>query len=319
MGRTHGNENTFPHLAKPICFVPANAVVGTAEAVVKLFRDHGNRADRKRARLKYVVHDWGVEKFRKVLGEYIGGGLHEPRPVEVSGCDAHLGWHPQGNGKWYYGISVENGRVKDEGSMRLRTGLRMLIERLQPDIRVTPMQDILLCGFDVGTKREIEKTLAEFGIARPDQLSTLQKLSMACPALPTCGLALSESERVSPGMIDQLEAELKRLGLQDEKLTVRMTGCPNGCARPYQSDIGIVGRSGDKYTIFLGGHVLGHRLNFQFKDLVPMAEIVPMLVTLLEHFKKDRKAGEFFGDYCQRMGVEKLQELSNAKPQNSQE
>jgi sulfite reductase (ferredoxin) len=309
MGMTHGNHNTFPHVAKPICYVPADAVVGAAEAVVRLFRDHGNRADRKRARIKYLVHDWGVEKFREVLAGYIGGTLQPPRPVEVSGVESHLGWHAQGNGRWYYGISVENGRVKDEGQHRLRSGLRNLIERLQPGLRLTPMQDILLCGLEGNAKVEIERTLAEFGVLRPDQISTVQKLSLACPAIPTCGLAISESERALPGIIDQLEVELKRLGLEKEKLSVRMTGCPNGCARPYQSDIGLVGRSGDKYSLYVGGHILGHRLNFLLKDLVPLSEIVPILRPLLQIFKKERRPEESFGDYCQRQGAERLQAL----------
>jgi sulfite reductase (ferredoxin) len=311
MGMTHGNEATFPHLAKPICYVPAEEVVSAAESVVRLFRDHGNRADRKRARIKYLVHDWGVDKFREVLAGYVGGSLQEPRLVEVRGFETHMGWHPQGNGKWYYGLNVENGRVKDEGTFRLRSGLRQLIERLQPAIRLTPLQDILLCDLPSNCKREIDRTLAEFGIRRPDEVSAVQKLSMACPAIPTCGLALSESERALPGIIDELETELKRLGLEGEKLSVRMTGCPNGCARPYQSDIGIVGRSGNKYTLYVGGHVLGHRLNFLLKDLVPREEIVPLLVPLLEHFKEERRHNESFGDYCQRLGVEQLLALSD--------
>src|SRR5713226_586240 len=142
MGMTHGNENTFPMLARPICYVPVHAVVGIAEAVVKLYRDHGNRADRKRARIKYVVHDWGVEKFRQVLAGYVGGELQLPRQIEVSGYDPHHGWRPQGNGKWYYGLSIENGRVKDEGNLRLRSGLRAIIERFQPNLRITPIQDL---------------------------------------------------------------------------------------------------------------------------------------------------------------------------------
>jgi sulfite reductase (ferredoxin) len=309
MGMTHGNAATFPFLAKPICYVPARAVVGTAEAVVKLFRDHGNRADRKRARIKYLVHDWGVEKFREVLSEYVGGPLALPRAVEVRDFDPHLGWHPQGNGKWYYGISVENGRVKDEGGFRLRSALRALMRRFQPELRLTPLQDVLLCGLDPADRAEVEKVLAEHGVRRPEQLSTVQRYSMACPAIPTCGLAISESERALPGVIDQLEAELKRLGLEDEKIGVRMTGCPNGCARPYQSDIGLVGRSGDKYTVFVGGNVLGSRLNFTLRDLVPLAQVVPLLVPLLEAFRKDRQGGESFGDWCHRLGVETLQAL----------
>jgi sulfite reductase (ferredoxin) len=309
MGMTHGNTTTFPHLARPICYVPAEAVVGAAEAVVRLFRDHGNRADRKRARIKYLVHDWGVDKFRQVLAGYLGGPLQLPRPVEVNGFQTHLGWHPQGKGLWYYGLSIANGRVKDEGDMRLRSALRQLIEQLQPGIRLTPLQDILLCDLDSRAKSQIERTLADFGVRRPSQISLVQQLSMSCPAIPTCGLALSESERFLPLVIEELEAELERLGLANEKLSVRMTGCPNGCARPYQSDIGLVGRSGDKYTIYVGGHVLGHRLNFPLKDLVHKTDIVPTLVPLLEHFKNTRRAGESFGDYCHRLGRENLQAL----------
>jgi sulfite reductase (ferredoxin) len=309
MGMTHGNANTFPHMARPICYVPAKAVVGTAEAVVKLFRDHGNRADRKRARIKYLVHDWGVEKFRQILSEYIGAPLQEPRPVEVGGYEPHLGWHSQGDGKWYYGLSVENGRVKDEGPLRLRTALRTLVERHRPAIRLTPLQDILLCDLDASAKEDIEKTLAGFGVRRPDQLSTVQHYSMACPAIPTCGLAISESERALPVIIDQLEVELEHLALAEEKISVRMTGCPNGCARPYQSDIGLVGRSGDKFTVFVGGNVLGTQLNFLLRDLVPFTEIVPTLLPLLEHFKTSRRQGEGFGDFCRRLGAAALQAL----------
>ncbi len=309
MGMTHGNANTFPMLAKPICYVPARAVVGTVEAVVRLFRDHGNRADRKRARIKYVVHDWGVERFRAVLSEYIGAPLAPPKPIEVSGYDPHLGWRPQGDGRWYYGLSVENGRVKDEGTLRLRTGLRTLVQRFRPELRVTPCQDILLCNLQASDRAEVEKILAEHGILRPDQLSQIHKHSMACPATPTCGLAITEAERALPSLIDRLEVELKRLGLEDEPLAVRMTGCPNGCARPYQSDIGLVGRSGDKYTVFVGGTLLGNRLNFPLRDLVPHAQIVPLLVPLLEHFKQHRQGRESFGDFCHRLGVDKLQAL----------
>jgi sulfite reductase (ferredoxin) len=306
MGMTHGNHNTFPFLAKPICYITAAEVIPAAEAVIKLFRDHGNRADRKRARIKYLVHDWGVEKFRDVLAAYVGRTPDLPRPIDVHGYDLHLGWHPQGNGKWFYGISVENGRVKDEGSFRLRSGLRTLVERLQPELRLTPMQDVLLCNVDGNARRGIEQTLADYGVPLPESLSLVQKNSMACPAIPTCGLALSESERIMPEIIDEIEAALRGLGLDKELLSVRMTGCPNGCARPYQSDIGIVGRSGDKYTVFVGGHVHGHRLNFLLKDLVPRADLLPTLLPLFRQFKETRQAGETFGDFCHRLGAEKL-------------
>ncbi len=309
MGMTHGNANTFPHLARPVCYAPAARVVETAEAVVKLFRDHGNRADRKRARIKYLIHDWGVERFQNVLSEYLRGPVTPPRPVEATGHDLHLGWHPQGDGKWYYGVSVENGRIKDEGPLRLRTALRTIVQRFRPELRFTPGQDVLLCNLDGAALPAVEALLAQHGVARPEQLSNVRKYSLACPAIPTCGLAISESERTLPAILDELEAVLRELGLERETLSVRMTGCPNGCARPYQSDIGLVGRSGDKYTLFVGGRVRGDRLNFELKDLVARAQIVPTLRPVLVRFKEDRLSNEAFGDFCHRVGADCLRAL----------
>ncbi len=304
MGMTHGNANTFPYIAKAICYVAPEQMVAAAEGVIKLFRDHGNRADRKRARLKYVLHDWGVEKFRAVLQSYLPFPLVLPRAIAVTGFPLHLGWHAQGDGNYFFGISIENGRIKDDGDFRLRTALHTLVEKFQPNIRLTPMQDILLCDLPKSAKPLINRMLTVYGVAKPDRISLVQLHSLACPAIPTCGLALSEAERVLPSIIDQLEAELARIGLDKDKIGVRMTGCPNGCVRPYQSDIGIVGRSGDKYTLFVGGNLVGSRLNFILKDLVPMNEIVPTLLPLFADFKKNRQDGEGFGDYCQRLGME---------------
>jgi sulfite reductase (ferredoxin) len=303
MGMTHGNHNTFPHLAKFICYIDAEDAVRGAEAVVKLFRDHGNRADRKRARIKYLVHDWGVERFRSVLQEYLPG-LTLPKPVDVTGVDLHLGAHPQGDGKWWYGVSVENGRVKDDGSLRLRSGLRAIVERLRPDVRLTPMQDILFCGLLGSDLPIVESLLDEYGIPRPEAVSPSRRHSLSCPAIPTCGLAISEAERALPGILDDLEAALRELHLEGETVSVRMTGCPNGCARPYQSDVGIVGRTGDKYVVYVGGRTLGDRLAFELRDLTPRREIVPLLLPLLRRFRDERLDREGFGEYCQRIGPE---------------
>jgi sulfite reductase (ferredoxin) len=309
MGMTHGNARTFPALARPICFVPEEEYLRTAECVVKLFRDHGNRADRKRARIKYLVHDWGVDRFREVLAGYLGYTPEVPRPVEVTGFDLHHGWRPQGGGKWYYGLSVENGRVKDDGQRRLRTGLRALVERFRPELRLTPQQDVLLCGLGAGDLAGVERLLEEHGIVPPERLSLVRRYSLACPAVPTCGLAISEAERALPGILDDLEKTLGELGLQGEVISVRMTGCPNGCARPYQSDIGLVGRSGDKYVVYVGGRTLGDRLSFELRDLVPRAEIVPTLLPLLASYREQRRPGETFGDYCWRLGREATRAL----------
>jgi sulfite reductase (ferredoxin) len=289
--------------------VPAAEIVRTAEAVIRLFRDHGNRSDRKRARIKYLVHDWGVQRFRETLSGYVGKALTPPQHVEVTGFGLYHGWHPQGDGKWWYGLSVESGRIKDEGSLRLRTCLRSLIEGLRPEIRLTPMQDILLCNLQGSQLSLIEKTLADHGVRRPQEISPIRRHSLACPAIPTCGLAISESERALPGIVDSLERELQSLGLENEVLGVRMTGCPNGCVRPYQSDIGIVGRSGDKYTLFVGGNTLGNRLNFELADLLPRASLVSELRPLFQQFKAERIADEGFGDWCHRKGAQALREI----------
>jgi sulfite reductase (ferredoxin) len=303
MGMAHGNVNTFPFLAKPITWVSRDELLPMAEAVIKLYRDHGNRGDRKRARIKYLVHDWGVAKFRDVLATYFGKPLPEARPFTLHELDLHHGWQPQGDGRFFYGLSVENGRIKDEGVFRLRSALRAIVTKWNPAVRLTPQQDLLLCDLPAEARPDIDQTLAQHGVRRPHELTIVQKLSMACPAIPTCGLAVTESERALPGIIDQLEAELARLGLADEPISVRMTGCPNGCARPYQSDIGIVGRSGDKFTVYVGGRPLGDRLNFILKDMVPRGDIVPLLLPLLAAFKEGRQAGESFGDFCTRLGA----------------
>ncbi len=300
MGMTHGNPNTFPHLGQPMCFVTPEQVQVGAEAVVKLFRDHGNRADRKRARIKYLVHDWGVEKFREVLATYLSFPLVLPKPVEVTGFPLHLGWNEQGDGQYFYGLSIENGRIKDDGDFRLKSALRVLVEKFRPRLRLTPMQDILLCDLPGDALAAVEQILAEHGVA--SKRSAVRQHSMACPAIPTCGLAISEAERAMPALIDQFESALKANGLSKEKIGIRMTGCPNGCVRTYQSDIGIVGRSGDKYTIFVGGNLVGSRLGYVLKDLVPLGEIVATLEPLLARFRMERVKGEGFGDFCQRLG-----------------
>jgi sulfite reductase (ferredoxin) len=312
MGMSHGNPNTFPHLARAVCWIEPDQVLQAAEGVIKLFRDHGNRGDRKRARLKYLVHDWGVERFRAVLSEYLPFEPQPPRGLKVTAVDLHLGWHPQGDGKWFYGLSIENGRIKDDGSFRLRTALREIVNHFRPRLRLTPQQDVLLCDLDGGVKDELEAILDLHGVARPELVSPTRQLGMACPAIPTCGLAISESERALPGILDGIEAELSRLGLGDQAISVRMTGCPNGCARPYQSDIGIVGRSGNKYVVYVGGSPLGDRLNVELKDLVPAEEIVPMLRLVLEAFRDGRRPDEGLGDYAQRVGIDRLRRLVGA-------
>ncbi len=300
MGMTHGNAATFPFLAQAVCYIKPDQVVAAAEAMIKLFRDHGNRADRKRARLKYVLAAWGIAKFREVYQTYLPFPLLLPRNMQIKEFPLHLGWHAQGDGRYFYGIHIQNGRIKDADTFRLRTALRTIVERFRPDVRLTPIQDLLLSNLPADAKPAIEAILTEHGVALPGTISLLQQHSMACPAIPTCGLAIAEAERALPGLVTDLSVEIAKLGLADEKLGIRMTGCPNGCVRPYQSDIGIVGRSGDKYSLFLGGNLVGSKLSFLFKDLVPYAEIVPTLTQVLTQYRDGRSAGESFSDYCCR-------------------
>lgn len=305
-GVTPSAKKTFPALAKRMAFCTPEDAIGVAEAVVKVQRDFGNRADRKTARLKYLIADRGLEWYREKVEEYFGAKLADPHPDDVWGFDDHLGWNEQGDGKFFYGLNVENGRIKDEGHFRLKTALRLICTTIRPEIRLTSHQSILFCDVAPAGRDELQQILRDHGVPLSHEISTVRRWSMACVAWPTCGLSITEAERSLPGVIDGLERELAKLGLAREAFTVRMTGCPNGCARPYNSDVGLVGRSAGKYTVLVGGRLIGNRLNFQYKDQVPEEELVSTLVPLFAHFKNDRQPNESFGDFCHRLGATDL-------------
>jgi sulfite reductase (ferredoxin) len=314
-GRTNGKPETFAQLAQSLCFVQPDEVVAMSEAVIKFYRDHGNRSDRKRARIKYVIHDLGIEKVREIIAQnYWHKPLVMPRDLPIGKVDLHHGWQAQANGKWFLGLSIENGRIKDEGDLRLRAGLRAIVEKFKPSVGVSAQQDILLGDIDSANRATIDAMLKEYGIPSAETLPLIQKWSMACPAIPTCGLAISESERALPAIIDQFETMLNEIGLGDLEMSIRMTGCPNGCARPYNSDIGLVGRTGDKYSFYIGGTTRGDQLNFLLQDLVHRDQIIPHSRKLLEVYKVERKENELFGDWCTRKGVENLCGLLGLTP-----
>ena len=307
MGTSPASQDTFPRLADALAFVPYDEVLAVVTAIVKVQRDYGNRANRRRARLKYLVHDWGVPRFKSIVEQYLGRQeLEPPYPVETYGYQDHLGWHPQGDGKFYWGIYLENGRVKDTAEMRLKTGLRTIFERFHMPARLTPQQSILLCDLEPEWQDEILSLLQKHGIRTQAQISHARRYAMACPALPTCGLAIAEAERVMPSVVDELEAEIAKLGLDAAKFTVRMTGCPNGCARPYTADIGLVGQTVGKYKIFVGGGLVGTRLGFMYRELVPLDAVVAELRPLLVYYKTDGWRGESLGEFCHRKGLEDL-------------
>lgn len=330
MGTTPSKKNCFPALAKRMAFVTRDELFPVITAIIMVQRDFGNRADRSQARLKYTIHNMGLPAFKAKVEEYlseaesicgvaagtVASPMADPNPAEVTEHHDHLGWHEQGDGKFFLGLPIENGRVKDEGDFRLKTALRRLFTDHVPNARLTAHQNLLLCDLEASQRETIEKILKDHNVVTVDQISNARRFSFACPAMPTCGLAVAESERALPSVITELETELANLGLADEHFTVRMTGCPNGCARPYNADIGLVGKSTDgktgegKYTVFVGGNLIGTRMNVIYKDLVPRSEIVSTLRPLLVCFKANRNAGETLGDFFHRWGLEKLQELA---------
>lgn len=305
-GRTPSAAKTFAAVGQPMCYCPAGEEVAAAEAIMKVQRDFGDRTDRKVARLKYLVARWGIEKFKEKVEEYAGRSLDAPKDLPVTGNDDGMGWHEQGDGNWYYGLNVENGRVKDEGDFRLKTALREIGTTLKPEMRITGHQGLIFCDIAPEDRDKLTGILTSHGVPLTESISNARRWSMACPALPTCGLAITESERVLPSMIDQVDAEVAKLGLEDEIFTIRMTGCPNGCARPYNAEVGLVGKAKEKYTMFLGGSTRGERLNWIYKDMVYASEVPTEIGKALAHFKANRNEGEAFGDFCDREGKEAL-------------
>lgn len=314
LGTTPSAKKTFPALAKRMAFVTPDQAVGVAEAVVKVQRDHGNREDRKVARMKYLIAEKGIEWFRAQVEKYFGSKLQDCTEDEVQAVDDHMGWFPQGDGKFFYGWNIENGRLFDNEERRWKSAIREICAELNPGIRLTAHQSILFTDLDESDRPKLEAIIKKCGIPLTNEISTVRRWSMACVALPTCSLAVTESERVLPSLMDELEVELAKHGLEKEAFTVRMTGCPNGCARPYNADIGLVGKTKGKYTVFLGGQLLGKRLNTIYKDLVPFEKITSTLSPIFAAFKQHRMDSETFGDFCDRVGNEQLAKWADPDP-----
>lgn len=311
LGMTHAKPETFPRLADHLGFVLPEDMLDAARAVVLVQRDFGERYNRRHARLKYLIHDRGLDWFRGKVEEYLGKPLEPWRELPVWGFEDYLGWHPQGDGKLFLGIYIENGRIKDEGTFRLKTALRQIVERFRLDLYLSPNHNALLVDILPDQQAAIDAILRDCGIRSIGEVSNAERYAMACPALPTCGLALTESERALPGIIDEIGARLKELGLQAEKITVRMTGCPNGCARPYAGEIGFVGSGVDAYNLYLGGNLSSTRLNVLYQERVKRAEIMSILGPLFAYFKQSRQGTESFGDFCLRKGNEDLRAAVN--------
>ena len=306
MGMTHGKTETFPRLATPLCYATVDEVLPVVETIVMIQRDYGDRQNRKHARMKYVVEERGIAWFRAELERRLGHSVQDPRTISWHDVEDHLGWHTQDDGRWFLGLYVENGRIKDDDTMQLRSGLRHAIEKFRPNIRLTAQQNILFTDLAETQRGPLMDLLAQYGIPTdPVEIGT-RRFAMACPALPTCGLALAEAERALPGVIRQIEADLHALGLGNEPLSIRMTGCPNGCARPYMGDIGLVGRTKDIYNVYVGGDMLNTRLNTLYAASVHIRDVVATVRPLLALWRDERIPGEAFGDFCYRVGLEYL-------------
>ncbi|MBE3557950.1 MAG: NADPH-dependent assimilatory sulfite reductase hemoprotein subunit [Ktedonobacteraceae bacterium] len=311
MGMTHGKKETFPRLATPLCTITPEQVLPVVETIVTVQRDYGDRQNRKHARMKYVVEERGIEWFRHEVEQRLGYRLSDPQPVVLHDVEDHLGWHRQEDGRWFLGLHVENGRVKDSENVRMRSGLRHAIATFRPGIRLTAQQNILLTDLTDEQRAPLETLLGDYGIPTDPTRVGAYRFAMACPALPTCGLAVAEAERALPTVMRQIEADLHTLGLAGEPLSVRMTGCPNGCARPYMGDIGFVGRTKDIYNIYVGGDWANTRLNRLYASSIHVTKLAATILPLLRLWKDERQENESFGDYCHRVGIEYLQAQVN--------
>ncbi|HLE25592.1 MAG TPA: NADPH-dependent assimilatory sulfite reductase hemoprotein subunit [Thermodesulfobacteriota bacterium] len=306
MGSTHRKVRTFPRLADPLALVSPENLIDVLTRIVEIQRDHGDRSDRNHARMKYVVEELGVERFKEELERRLGYRLLPPEPIELRYTESHLGWHEQDtSGLWYVGIFVENGRLKDTDQSQIKTGLREIVRRFRPVVRLTPSQDIVLSNIPEEKIKDIESALRDYRIITEKEITSLRKNSIACPALPTCGLALAEAERFLPCLIDELEER----GYGDEKIKIRMSGCPNACSRPPVAEVGIMGVSPKKYNLYVGGSFEGTRLNRLYEELIDAGELADRIAELIDIFHLNKRPGERFGDFCNRVGVEKLKEL----------
>lgn len=301
LGRSHGNEETYPRLADVIGFVTREQLVDVSKAVLTVHRDFGDRTNRKHARLKYVLEERGVPWFRQELTARLGYGLPEARPFQFTRQGDHFGWATATDGKLFLGLYVETGRIKDKPGYELKFALRKIASEFNVEFRLTPSQNVVLAQIDPAHQAAISGILSSHGIPAENQTTALRRASMACPALPTCGLSLAESERYLPSLLGQIEDVLREVGLADEEIIIRMTGCPNGCARPYMAEIGFVGKAPGRYQLYLGGNEACTRLNRLYMDVVKDAEIIPQLKTLLSRFAQSRIGSERFGDWCARV------------------
>jgi sulfite reductase (NADPH) hemoprotein beta-component len=302
LGMTHGREDTFPRIADVMGFCKPEEAVEVAEKVVLVQRDFGNRQDRAQARLKYTIHHRGIDWFRGEVEARLGRKLEEPRPFHFEDNGDRYGWVRGTDGKNHLTLFVQNGRIKDTAEYPLKTGLLEIAKIHDGDFRMTANQNIMVGGISDEARPAIEALIRQYKLYKGLHQTGLRLNSMACVSLPTCGLALAESERYLPDLVTHLEEVMKEYGLRDDAIVIRMTGCPNGCARPYLGEIGFVGKGPGIYNVYLGAAFNGSRLNKLYRDAVPQDNLVPLLRPIIIDYATNRRKGERFGDFVIRAG-----------------
>ena len=301
LGMSHGNEETHPRLADVVGFITPDQVNTIGKAVLETQRDYGDRHNRKHARLKYTIEDRGIAWFKNEVETRSGFKFVPARPFEFKTIEDPHGWHECADGSWFYGLHILSGRIKDAPNWPMKTALREIAQVHTGDFRLTPSQNLTISGVTPGQKPVIDAILAKHGLANENKRSRLRLNALSCVALPTCGLALSESERVLPEILAKFEAVLDEVGLHDDAISLRVTGCPNGCARPYLGEIGLVGKAPNKYALYLGAKYEGTRLNRLFAATVTIDDAVKLVGPVIRRYAKERQPGEGFGDYCDRV------------------
>jgi len=308
MGRSHGNEATFARLGDVIGFLTPGQLEQAILAVVTIHRDFGDRSNRKHARLKYIVAERGADWVRGEIEHRAGITLAPARPFAFTRAGDPFGWHVQPDGSRFLGLFIETGRIKDTETNRTKTALRTIVERFQPEVRFTPGNNLILANIRLEDVAPIAKILDEHGVPTPESISAVRRASTACVSLPTCALALAESERAFPGVLTRMESALAEVGLAEHPIIVRITGCPNGCSRPYVAEIGLVGKAPGKYQLYLGGNQAATRLARVWKEALKDEELLDELLPLFARYARERLDGEPFGDWVARV-------LWNEQPQ----
>ncbi|AXP49841.1 MULTISPECIES: assimilatory sulfite reductase (NADPH) hemoprotein subunit [Bacillus] len=303
MGMTHGDTATYPQLAKVIGFCRPEQMYDVAEKTITIQRDYGNRSVRKNARFKYTVDRLGLENVKEELENRLGWSLEEAKPYHFDHNGDRYGWVEGIEDKWHFTLFVEGGRVTDYDDYKLMTGLREIAKVHTGEFRLTANQNLMIANVSSDKKEEISALIEQYGLTDGKHYSALRRSSMACVALPTCGLAMAEAERYLPTLLDKIEEIIDENGLRDQEITIRMTGCPNGCARHALGEIGFIGKAPGKYNMYLGAAFDGSRLSKMYRENIGEADILSELRILLSRYAKEREEGEHFGDFVIRAGI----------------